>query len=71
MDWKLKRDVEPMYTWGGFWYDLNWGYLRLADFLDDPGQIAEALEARELLRSLELELMDAGLFLRDPDSVKD
>ena len=51
MEWKFKKDIEPVGSSNGFWYDLLEGYIRPEEIIDDEMQLSQVKHAIDLLEN--------------------
>jgi len=54
MKWKLKKDIRPVGSSDGFWYDITLGgSIKPEELLDDKEQLRALEEAIKLINSFE------------------
>ena len=62
MEWKFKKNLEPVGSSNGFWYDLtDGGYIIPKDILTNKDQITAVYEEIYLLESFEKALKNEEL----------
>ena len=60
-EWTFKDDAATQGSSDGFWYDINNGYIKPAEVLSDPDQLAKLTAAIETVASFEGAIHGAGL----------
>ena len=61
-NWKFKKNIKPVGTSNGFWYDITMGgYIKPEELLDDPEQLNKLEKALKLVETFERALKDNDL----------
>lgn len=63
MDWKFKKNLEPICGTSNFWQDVSMGGdIILEKLLDDPKQLHKLKEAIKTVKSFEKTLVNNNLY---------